>query len=309
MSKKSKKSWKDHLLSSGVPLEYSVARIFEQLEIWRPGEFRYERKDPDGVPRVFSVDVHASHIDSKQNVWLETLVECKYRHDGTRWVFTPREYDPVFGEDLKDLFVTLDQYCLDRQLNRQRIRGFRTQYPLCGKGIELLPEDTNPKTIEQAVQQLRHAVVAKALDALVHQVDDLLGAPTPLFVIVPIIVTTAELWRLKPGTTVEDVRGADDIGMIAERRDLVVLYDELNHVDKRHSIERFDEAFDKTQIDKFDESLKTTSQTTFRVFVEQFASSSPSLFVVIQYDRFQSAMVNLHRFFQGDAVVRRRLTG
>ena len=46
----------------------------------------------------------------------------------------------------------------------------------------------------------------------------------------------------------------------------MVLYDEPNHVDKRHSIERFDEALDKTQIDKFDESLKTTSQTTFRVF-------------------------------------------
>ncbi len=39
--------------------------------------------------------------------------------------------------------------------------------------------------------------MAKALDSLVHQVDDLLGAPTPLFVIVPIIVTTAELWPLR----------------------------------------------------------------------------------------------------------------
>ena len=305
----SEKSWKDHLLSSGVPLEYTVARIFEQLEIWRPGEFRYERKNPDGVPRVFSVDVHSSHIDSKRNIWLETLVECKYRHDGTKWVFTPREYDPVFGEDLKDLFVTLDQYCLDRQLNRELIGGVRTQYPLCGKGIELLPKDANPKTIEQAVQQLRHAVVAKALDSLVHQVDDLLGAPTPLFVIVPIIVTTAELWRLKPGTTVEDVRGADNIETIAERRDLVVLYSEPNQIDKRESIERFYEALDKTQIDKFDESLKTTSQTTFRMFAKQFASTSPSLFVVIQYDKFQSAMVSLHAFFQQDAIVRQRLTG
>ena len=92
--------------------------------------------------------------------------------------------------------MTLDQYCLDRQLNRELIGDLRTQYPLCRKGIELLPRDANPKTIEQAVEQLRHAVVAKALDSLVHQVDDLLGAPTPLFVIVPIIVTTAELWRL-----------------------------------------------------------------------------------------------------------------
>ena len=63
-------------------------------------------------------------------VWLETLVECKYRHDGTRWVFTPREYDPIFGEDLNDLFVTLDQFCLDRQLNRELIGRFSNKVPV-----------------------------------------------------------------------------------------------------------------------------------------------------------------------------------
>jgi hypothetical protein len=290
-------------------LEYSIATIFEQLESWRPGEFRYERKDAEGISRVFSVDVHSTHIDSTRNVWLETLVECKYRHDGTKWVFTPRDYDPLFGEDFNDLFVTLDQCCLDRQLNRDLIGSFRAKYPFCGKGIELLPDDANPKTIEQAVQQLRHAVVAKSLSANVHQVDELLGARTPLFVIVPIVVTTAELWRLKPGTTVEDVRSASEIQAIADSHDLLVLYEEPNDTDKRQSVERFHEVLDKAQINTCDESLKRTGNPRFKVFVDQFAANSLSLFVVIRYDRFRGAMANLHKFFKQNAVVKQRMAG
>lgn len=305
----SKRSWKDHFLSSGVPLEYSVARIFEQLVSWHPGEFRYERKDAEGVPRIFSVDVHSSHIDLERNFWLETLVECKYRYDGTKWVFTPGEYDPLFGQDFKNLFVTLDQCCIDRQLNSDFVARFRTHYPLCGKGIELLPDDANPKTIDQAVQQLRHAVVAKTFDAIMHQVDELLGTPTPLFVVVPIIVTTAELWRLKPETTVEDVRNADDIKAIADAHDVVVLQEEPDNLDKRQTIARFYETLNDTQIRKFDDVLKQTIKRNSPFFIDYFASYSPSLFVVIRYDRFKSAMNNLHKFFAQNAAVQQRGVG
>ena len=241
--------------------------------------------------------------------WLETLVECRYRHDGTKWVFTPREYDPPFGEDFHDPFVTLDQCCLDRELNRDLLGGFRTKYPLCGKGIELLPDDANPKTIEQAVRQLRHAVVAKSLDAIVHQVDGLLGTPTPLFVIVPIIVTTAELWRLRRGVTIEDVRQADEINAIADPCDLVVLYDAPDSSDKRDSVVRFNKDLDERQIKGFDNLLSRTSRFRFTTFVERFAGGSPSLFVVIRYDRFRTAMSNLHRFFQQNAALKQRPAG
>ncbi len=73
----SKKTWKDHLLSSGVPLEYSVIRIFEELGIRDAGEYRYERKTADGVAQVFSVDVHAKKIDSHRGLNIECLVECE----------------------------------------------------------------------------------------------------------------------------------------------------------------------------------------------------------------------------------------
>lgn len=305
----SKKVWKDHLLSSGVPLEYSVARVFERLGSWQPGEFRYERADADGIPRVFSVDVHSSHIDTNTNFWLETLVECKYRHDGTNWVFTPHEYRSFFGPDFDDIFVTLDQCCEDRQLNRRTLADFRTHYPLCGKGIEILPSDSNPKTIEQAVQQLRFAVVAKAIDAIIHQVDGLLGSPTPLFVIVPMVVTTAELWRLKSGITVEDVRAADEIAAVADPHDLLVLWREPDNLDKGHVTDRFYETLSESQIEKLDSALKAIGKDGFDFFVDSFASFNPSLFIVVHYDRFESAVTNLHRFFAEDRLIMDRGTG
>ena len=88
----SKKTCEDHLLSSGVPLEYSVISIFEELGIRDPGEYRYERKTESGLPQVFSVDVHAVKVDPRRDLHIECLVECKYRHDGTNWVFMPMEY-------------------------------------------------------------------------------------------------------------------------------------------------------------------------------------------------------------------------
>jgi hypothetical protein len=289
-----------------MPLEYSVARMFQQFVNWQPGEFQYERKDAEGVPRIFSVDVHSSHIDSKRNFWLEALVECKYRYEGTRWIFTPRDYEPLLGHDFGDLYVTLDQCCPDRQLNRSLLAEFRDNYPLCGKGIEILPTESNPKTIEQAVQQLRYAVVAKAIDAIVHQLDELLGKPTPLLVVVPIIVTTAELWRLRPGTTIEDIKMADDIQTIADPHDLIVLLHEPDNIYRRHAIEQFHETLDETQIKRFDEILRATAKTSFESFVDYFASSSPTLFVIIRYDRLKSAVTNFHAFFAQSAIVTQR---
>jgi hypothetical protein len=238
---KKKKTWKDHLLSSGVPLEYSVIRIFEELGIRDPGEYRYERKMADGLAQVFSVDVYAKKTDIQRMLYVECLVECKYRHDGTNWVFLPREYGELFrnGPNFADLFVTMDQCCINRKFDRSALEKFEDTYPLCARGIELLPEDANPKSIEQAVQQLRYAVVAKAIDAIEWQIfwGDGEG-PEPIYVIIPIIVTTAELWRLKVGTTVEDVRKAVDLATVADPHDVLVLLQQPDNLNEKDTLAR-----------------------------------------------------------------------
>ena len=302
----SKKSWKDHLLSSGVPLEYSVGRIFQDLVGDQPSEFTYERDDADGIRKVFSVDVQSSQMDTTRNFWLEVLVECKYRHDGTQWVFTPQQYEPLLGVDFNDAFVILDHCCIDRNIDRNVIAKFRGQYPLCGKGIELLPDSANPKSIEQAIRQLRHAVVAKALDALEHQVDELLGNPTPLFVIAPIIVTTAELWRLKPGTTVEDVRRAEKIDLVADAHDILVVHQRPDNLDEKESMQAILNSFQEDRRLELESRLKRTSGISPRLFAQHFGRYNPSLFVVIRYERFRAAASNLLRFFAQADMIKQR---
>jgi hypothetical protein len=302
----SNKSWKDHLLSSGVPLEYSVRQMFEDLGIDDPGEYHYERKTPEGVSQVFSVDVHSRNIDVERDLRIECLVECKYRHDGTRWVFMPRQYGRFIGPDLADLFVTLDQCCVERELDRRVLANFEDKYPLCTKGIELLPEDANPKTIEQALQQLRYAVVAKALDSIDDQLFYLPEMTIPIEIIIPIIVTTAELWRLKVGVTIEEVRSAKDITDIGDRHDVLVLHQQPDHVNMRDTKARFNEWFNQGDQSKLDDLFRQTDNHSFRNVVGSFSANTPSLFIVISYNRAKTAMKNLHSFLASDRLIRKR---
>jgi hypothetical protein len=305
----SRKTWKDHLLASGVPLEHSVARIFEELGLRHPKEFRYERKNEVGIPQVFSVDIHSAHIDKERNFWLETLVECKYRHDGTKWVFTPRDYEASFGPKFAQLFVTLDQCCPDRVLDREAYTKFEDKYPLCEKGIELLPEDANPKTIEQAVRQLRYAVVANTVSAFSAQRSGALNNPgVPIFVIVPIVVTTAELWRLRTGTTVEDVRRAEGIGEVADAQGVVVLQQTPNDSDMNETRAAFSRQFDTEEEWERRRSgelgVADIERESYEGFVDSIARNTPSLFVIMRYDTVRSALATLLRFFANDSIIR-----
>jgi len=299
----SKKSWKDHLLSSGVPLEYSVAQVYESLGISSPSEFQYERVNADGVSQVFSVDLGVTDADHNRDLQVENLVECKYRHDGTNWIFTPRQYERSYGgAAFGDLFVALDAFCPERKINVSALNKFHEHYPLCGKGIELLPDDANPKTIEQAVQQLRYAVVAKAIENISY-----LSIPwsdqVTLVVIVPIIVTTAQLWRLKVGVTIEEIRKAEELSEVADHHDIVVLWQEPNELESKHTKRAFFEAFSENETRDLEGLLKSASSNSFGAFVSTFLARKPSLFMVISYPRIKSALTNLHKFFTQPSIV------
>jgi hypothetical protein len=306
MSTKSIKTWKEHLLSSGVPLEYSVIRIFEELGIKNAGEYRYERKTEEGVSQIFSVDVQAPEYDLRRDLRINCLVECKYRHDSTKWVFMPQEYGKYFGPDFSDLFVTLDQCCVERQLDRSVLGGFERKYPLCSKGVELLPDDANPKAIEQAVQQLRYAVVASAIEAIDDQTCYSPELTVPIWVIVPIIVTTADLWRLRVDTSLEDVRKADEIASIATPHDVLVLLQEPNHLNRRDAKATFAGSFSNNERELIEELLRQTQNNGLQGFIGSFSTRTPSMFIVISYKRLKVAMTNLHAFFANDRLLKKR---
>src|SRR5258708_7141677 len=76
-----KRSWKDHLLKSGVPLEYEVAAILDRADMAINADFSFLRRDVVGA-KEFSVDVLARYYGPSENdvgFELDMLVECKYR--------------------------------------------------------------------------------------------------------------------------------------------------------------------------------------------------------------------------------------
>lgn len=291
-----KRKWKDGLLASGMPLEYSVIQVFEELGDWSPAEHRFRRPNEDGDDRLFSIDVHSTHIDVERNVFLEALVECKYRRDNTRWVFAPHEYDDFFDPAFCDVFLNLDDLAAPRKVDRQYLNKFKKHYPLGRKGVELMHDNTpNLKSIEQAVHQARYATVDRAASALVHQVQDAHGKPSPVYTLVPIIVTTAELYRVRPKTGIDEIRKAKDVDDIADREDILVLHDNPDVLATEHARRLVGSTLSTHGI-SLQGTLDRTSYEDVNDLLWAVSRRVPSMFVIIQYKRFGEAMSRLRRF-------------
>ncbi len=95
------------------------------------------------------------------------------------------------------------------------------------KGIELTTSGQNPKTITQAVNQLSYAMVEMINDSMLHQYEKLLSTSDFIFYNVPIIVTTANLYRLRENITIDKIKSSDEISELATKEDYLVLETKL----------------------------------------------------------------------------------
>jgi hypothetical protein len=305
-----KKSWKEHLLSSGIPLEHSVAETVRSLGLTGPTEFKYERPNELGVPTVFSVDVHTSHVDTRYNqVWIDFFIECKYRHDSTNWVFTPEEDNYMnfeFGD--RDLYNVLDEFSDGFELTAfPNPPDHSSRYPLCSRGIEILPQGPNPKSIDQAVQQLAYAVSDQTAEAIRHQMDHMLGHPSPVWLLVPIVVTTASLWRIRPGQTLDMIRNATDIDAIAEPKTVVVLHEPPDNLLRRFTRDKLKSHFSVKEQALLDGQLKKIGRHGFDFFCDVRATYYPSYWIVCHYSHLKTELQGiLDRFGNGKALSKRK---
>jgi hypothetical protein len=101
------KSWKDALLSSGIPLEQAIHQKVKSLGIDLVKEYSYQRKTEEGKLEDFSVDCYFQHFID--DLCLEYFVEAKYAYDNKIWIFKPQKFSERFSEDLvsQDLYITL----------------------------------------------------------------------------------------------------------------------------------------------------------------------------------------------------------
>jgi hypothetical protein len=297
----STKTWKDILLSSGMPLEHDVRQKLAALGAFQPREFIYERTSEGGLEKFFSVDVSATNILG--DIWVDLLIECKYRHDGTRWIFPPEQYF-MGSPDFTDVFVTLDRFA-DTGLDSKRIKKFASSYDLCGRGVELTANESNLKSISQAVSQVQYALAKVAANYWEHQIFGMLGG-SPLVVIVPTIVTTAELWRMRANVSLEDIRGADELEEVADQVELLILHEPPHNELRQHTARRLTDNLSAEAREAIDDELASDTTTqpgeALHHYCNAFGSSHPSLILVVQYSRFELAMKNMFSFFGQDGM-------
>ncbi len=234
MTEKSNKKWKDSLLKTSLPLEYLVAEKLSELKYGIQGEYHYLRPNEQGIPTEFSIDIWAVNHLFKRNLglWanLNYLIECKYCHEGIKWVFAPLAKTDT--EHLFEISVihTLDKICTRRIFNKQPIWNLIKRFPLCFKGVELLPKDATAQNIERGRSQLRYGIPRLAIHLSETQMMNFHDEDLYVEFICPILVTTADLFVLNKGLRLKEFQRANNINDIAYKAPAIILTNPYSHL-------------------------------------------------------------------------------
>lgn len=285
------KSWKDYLLRCGLPLENDIKNYLNSKGCISSFEYSYLRMDESKIEKEFSYDIDAAYIKGAN--FIELMVECKYRYETTKWVFTPQDYggadeiDPNCFMHPSDHFVPLEfpfKSTFPEQLA-----------PLCSKGVEVTTGGDNEKTITQAVSQLCYAFAPKIVSSIEHQIDRLL-VHDYIFYHVPVIVTTAELYRLRDDVNIERIKAAASLEEISEKHTCLVLKHSIGtHLEKYNS-DIFDEYLAGVEEEKLKRNLSSFTDDLGHLFSVLAKHYSPQAFVVVHYSKDENGFDSLFEY-------------
>lgn len=275
--------WKDYLLKSGIPLEYEVKEFLSKKNCISNFDYTYLRQDELNHLTEFSFDIESSYIEPPH--FIDFMIECKYRHETTKWLFLPESYggsDEIFHTSFMHVnnhFCEIGDYWLN---------DFPFQFaPLCSKGIEITTDGQNPKTITQATSQLAYAMAEKITSGMYHQVDEILRRhfENTIFYNIPIIITTADLYRIKESSSIENIKSSDSIEKIATKEtSLIVKNNKSVHL-KRYNdsiFQSFINEFGREKLEKHLKTFNTDLDFVMSVISEHYC---PSCFVVLHHSQ------------------------
>lgn len=218
--------WKSHLLSSGLPLEFAVARILASKRFAVEADYTYAREDA-GILKDFSVDISAWGFPpvadpDELTAELRLLVECKYRHDGTRWLFTPDPNDPDFAVVQRRPISMWTEFTW-RNLDRRPLNQLQETLGVALKGTEIRGDGVFDSELRHGALQLQYALPRLLSEAIDFNLTSHPEDNHP-FLLLPILVTTAELWMATEDWGVEQVRAAEDLSDFADSLPYLVLH-------------------------------------------------------------------------------------
>jgi hypothetical protein len=182
---------------------------------------------------------------------------------------------------------------------------FATNYVACSKGIEISDAGPNPKSITQALSQLKYALSDSFAEDILHQVDHLLGPESPIFTYAPFIVTTADLWRLKEGVTIADIRGAKELPEVATSHDLLFCFERPDNKLQKFTSQTILSMFDSKQIQRMDTVAFAHQKKSFKFYVDYLSGYYPCFFAIIKLERLSATLARTMEFFGQKSVFSR----
>lgn len=226
--------WKDYLLKSSLPLEQIVSEKLERQGFIGVGEYSYIRLNEHGARTEFSVDLHAFELipraEQDEQFWaiLNVLIECKYNYPGVKWVFTPHPSESVI---VVGCITALDSLCTERLDDEipwieDPLYMLDNQLPYCNRGIEIHGSGADPNTILRGLNQLRYGLPNLVAQECANQIRTSNDEDLQISFICPILVTTANLYRLKTGIDLEAYQSATSLTDIADEVDALIAYQE-----------------------------------------------------------------------------------
>jgi hypothetical protein len=217
------KSYKEALLKSGIPLEYEVFKALEANGLITDFEYSYLKSDENLIQKEFSYDLSASMVSLQDSLnFTELMIECKYKVNDTNWLFIPEKWGGPHEIYPLDFIHVCDYFSKEKSKLMNDYHYPKFAMP-CNKGVEIYGNgNTNEKTIVQAVSQLSYAFAEHITNSFEHQIFELMGKHETVFNIIPIIVTNANLYRLKPDTMISNIKKSVDISDIAEKEDFLM---------------------------------------------------------------------------------------
>jgi hypothetical protein len=177
-------------------------------------------------------------------VWLDMLFECKYHEEDRKWVFVAFEQPEDFSlrVSTENIFIDfpwakrLPEYGYHQKYRKKEyteLHGkFSEEYfpkslPVVHKGVEIYKNGFNPKSVTESIFQLLFALgkaIVTDIENLCDPEDEYKQADDDVTyfdgylacVIIPIIVTTAQLYVLNESVTLEDVKDAKAMEDVAK---------------------------------------------------------------------------------------------
>jgi hypothetical protein len=161
--------------------------------------------------------------------------------------------------------------------------------------VELAGDNRNHKSITQALLQVAYAMAPKIADAIEYQVGRYL-VDDHIFYHVPMIVTTSELFRIKAGVSIKEIREANLLDEVASGQDILVFNYKPGIELKKYNWNIFNDLRERVGEDKLRKKMQTFTNSMdhlFSVLSEYFA---PRAFVIISVAKGWEAFDKLFRY-------------